>query len=106
MTSLRFCCAANVVTVSVAREPDVYRDCSNRSLGRAHRNVNRETHDSAQPGGVSGYVFERDIQQYTRDQNQHPYDVRRMDSPLLPNVMNHQNCDEHTKYRLETPRAE
>ncbi len=31
-TSLRFCCAANVVTASVAREPDVYRDCSNRLL--------------------------------------------------------------------------
>ncbi len=32
LTSLRFCCAANVVTASVAREPDVYRDCSNRLL--------------------------------------------------------------------------
>ncbi len=31
-TSLRFCCAANVVTASEAREPDVYRDCSNRLL--------------------------------------------------------------------------
>ncbi len=33
LTSLRFCCAANVVTASEAREPDVYRDCSNRLLG-------------------------------------------------------------------------
>ncbi len=32
LTSLRFCCAANVVTASEAREPDVYRDCSNRVL--------------------------------------------------------------------------
>ena len=32
-TSLRFCCAANVVTAGVAREPDAYRDCSNRLLG-------------------------------------------------------------------------
>ena len=32
LTSLRFCCAANVVTVGVAREPHVYRDCSNRLL--------------------------------------------------------------------------
>jgi len=32
-TSLRFCCAANVVTASVARDPDVYRDSSNRLLG-------------------------------------------------------------------------
>ncbi len=31
-TSLRFCCAANVVTASVAREPVAYRDCSNRLL--------------------------------------------------------------------------
>ena len=29
-TSLRFCCAANVVTASEAREPDGCRDCSNR----------------------------------------------------------------------------
>ena len=28
----RFCCAANVVIASAAREPDVYRDCSNRLL--------------------------------------------------------------------------
>ncbi len=33
-TDLRFCCAANVVTASEAREPDVYRDSSNRLLGR------------------------------------------------------------------------
>ena len=31
-TDPRFCCAANVVTASEAREPDVYRDCSNRLL--------------------------------------------------------------------------
>ncbi len=36
-TSLRFCCAANVVTASEAREPDVCRDCSNRLLERAAR---------------------------------------------------------------------
>ncbi len=35
LTSLRFCCAANVVTASVAREPDAYRDSSNRLLGRS-----------------------------------------------------------------------
>ncbi len=35
LTDLRFCCAANVVTASVAREPDVYRDCSNRLLDGA-----------------------------------------------------------------------
>ena len=34
-TSLRFCCAAKVVTASEAREPDVYCDCSNRLLGGA-----------------------------------------------------------------------
>ncbi len=39
LTSLRFCCAANVVTESAAREPDVYRDCSNRLLERARRMV-------------------------------------------------------------------
>ncbi len=33
LTDLRFCCAANVVTASEAREPDAYRDCSNRLLG-------------------------------------------------------------------------
>ena len=33
LTSLRFYCAANVVTASVAREPDAYRDSSNRLLG-------------------------------------------------------------------------
>ncbi len=32
LTSLRFCCAANVVTASVARERDDLRDCSNRLL--------------------------------------------------------------------------
>ena len=32
ITDLRFCCAANVVTASEAREPVVYRDCSNRLL--------------------------------------------------------------------------
>jgi hypothetical protein len=31
-TSLRFCCAANVVTASEAREPDGCRDCINRLL--------------------------------------------------------------------------
>ena len=31
-TSLRFCCAANVVTAGEAREPDAYRDSSNRLL--------------------------------------------------------------------------
>ena len=34
-TSLRFCFAANVVTAGEAREPDVYRDCSNRLLESA-----------------------------------------------------------------------
>ena len=33
LTDLRFCCAANVVTASVAREPNADRDCSNRLLG-------------------------------------------------------------------------
>jgi hypothetical protein len=33
LTSLRFCCAANVVTASEAREPDVYRDCRDPLLG-------------------------------------------------------------------------
>ena len=37
ITSLRFCCAANVVTASEAREPDAYRDCSNRLLGSRRR---------------------------------------------------------------------
>ncbi len=37
LTSLRFCCKANVVTASVAREPDVYRDSSNRLLGRGNQ---------------------------------------------------------------------
>ena len=32
LTDLRFCCAANVVTASEAREPDGYRDCSDRLL--------------------------------------------------------------------------
>ena len=31
--SLRFCCAANLVTASVSREHDAYRDSSNRLLG-------------------------------------------------------------------------
>ncbi len=35
LTSLRFCCAAKMVTASEAREPDVYRDCSNRLLDGA-----------------------------------------------------------------------
>ena len=30
-----FCCASNVVAASEAREPKVYRDCSNRLLGIA-----------------------------------------------------------------------
>ena len=33
LTDLRFCCAANVVTASVARDVDGCRDCSNRLLG-------------------------------------------------------------------------
>ena len=39
LTSLRFCCASNMVTVSEAREPDVYRDSSNRLIlpRRAYR---------------------------------------------------------------------
>ncbi len=37
-TDLRFCCAANVVTAGEAREPDGYRDCSNRLLGRVPQN--------------------------------------------------------------------
>ncbi len=32
---LHFCCAANVVTVGVAREPDAYRDSSKGLLGGA-----------------------------------------------------------------------
>jgi len=32
LTSLRLCCAANVVTASEAREVEGYRDCSNRLL--------------------------------------------------------------------------
>ncbi len=32
ITDLRFYCAANVVTASVAREPNVTRDSSNRLL--------------------------------------------------------------------------
>ena len=34
LTDLRSCCAANVVTTSVAREPDAYRVSSNRLLER------------------------------------------------------------------------
>ena len=37
LTSLRFCCAANVVTASVAREVEGYRDSSNRLLGSGPR---------------------------------------------------------------------
>ncbi len=40
LTSLRFCCAANVVTASEARDPDGYRDCSNRLLGGGHVTFN------------------------------------------------------------------
>jgi hypothetical protein len=32
ITDLRFCCAANVVTAGEAREPNLYRDSSNRLL--------------------------------------------------------------------------
>ncbi len=39
LTSLRFCCAANVVTAGEAREPDVYRDSSNRVLDRPRLQV-------------------------------------------------------------------
>ncbi len=35
LTSLRFYCAANVVTASEAREPDAYRVSSNRLLDGA-----------------------------------------------------------------------
>ncbi len=35
LTDLRFCCAADVVTVSEARELDAYRDGSNRLLDSA-----------------------------------------------------------------------
>jgi hypothetical protein len=35
LTSLRFCCAINLPTASEAREPDVYRDSSNRLLDGA-----------------------------------------------------------------------
>ncbi len=37
-TSLRFCCAANMVNAGEAREPDGYRDCSNRLLERVPQN--------------------------------------------------------------------
>ncbi len=43
LTSLRFCCAANVVTASVAREVDGCRDCSNRLLGRSSTIYNWES---------------------------------------------------------------
>ena len=33
LTSLRFCCANKMPTASAAREPDGYRDSSNRLLG-------------------------------------------------------------------------
>ena len=35
LTDLRFCCAAKMVTASVARESDAYRDSSNRLLDGA-----------------------------------------------------------------------
>jgi hypothetical protein len=44
LTSLRFCCAANVVTASEAREADAYRDCSNRLLDG---NDDRRRHKSS-----------------------------------------------------------
>ncbi len=34
LTDLRFCCATNVWTAGAARDPDVYRECSNRLLVR------------------------------------------------------------------------
>ncbi len=33
----RFCCATKMVTASEAREPDAYRDCSNRLLDGTRR---------------------------------------------------------------------
>ena len=40
---MRFCCAANVVTASEAREPDAYRDCSNRLLASALQHLGLES---------------------------------------------------------------
>ena len=37
--SLRFCCAANVVTESETRELDAYRDSSNRLLDGANQRL-------------------------------------------------------------------
>ncbi len=35
LTDLRFCCASKVPSASKVREPDAYRDCSNRLLDGA-----------------------------------------------------------------------
>ena len=37
LTDMRFCCASKMVTASEAREPDGYRNGSNRSLGGDRR---------------------------------------------------------------------
>ncbi len=57
LTDLRFCCAANVVTAGEAREPDVYRDCSNRLLdggGSITLNVKHKDIFTDPLGGVAG----------------------------------------------------
>ena len=53
LTSLRFCCAANVVTAGEARERDTYRDSSDRLLDSAGPEVGAwiVTADLASVGG-------------------------------------------------------
>ena len=67
LTDLRFCCAANVVTASEAREVEGCRDCSNPMLGslalrahdykidchqRAERHEDDASHDGRQGRGA------------------------------------------------------
>ena len=50
-TNLRFCCASNLPTASEARDPDGYRDCSNR--------CSSSFEDTTEDFGHSGPSFSR-----------------------------------------------
>ena len=43
LTDLRFCCAIKMPTASEARDPDAYRDCSNRLLASALQHFGLES---------------------------------------------------------------
>ncbi len=87
LTDLRFCCASKMWTASEVREPNAYRDCSNRLLddsrpscsNRAPPDDHHAFHEDAKPGDLS---FQLPIR-WRSSSNQFVTTMNRSDSETL-----------------------